>query len=573
MTVPVIIITPSTGFGELIRQILEEDGGYAVTLASDHTQAIAAVKADKPALCILDADLNDVPLLQLHEEMSAIVPNMLLVLIPPDNDPDQEELEALPADGYLSKPFYLPDLLVTIEKVIKNSDIEHINQLSPKPAPAVKPVVEAKPPAPPPDWLKDVELAAQYLTRLSFSSASQAALITRGEEIWAYAGELPQPAAEELARTTAYYWENGNRGDLARFVRLEATGGEYMLYAIGLGGEFVLALAFNAETPFSKIRSQANDLARALASAPQELLLENAATGATGSTGNAPVEEFEDTASIKWEVDLDPNADYESPLLDDVPPAIPDDWIPQPVPSQARQDYLDEIMADVPPSLQAEEVAPAPPKPQPQPQKEAAPVVMEMPNGQTDPFTETQVSQVAPAKSMPDFQAETIPSKVDTAPDYLAETVPARKADLSEEKELRVESVSPAMYNLTYACVLLPRFPEHYLTGDLGARLSEWVTQLCVAFGWRLEHLSIRPEYLQWMVNVPPATSPGYLMRIIRQHTSRRLFLEFPRMETENPSGDFWAPGYLIVSGNQPAPSHLIKDFIHQTRERQGLSG
>jgi len=347
-------------------------------------------------------------------------------------------------------------------------------------------------------------------------------------------------------------------------VRLEATGGEYMLYAIGLGGEFVLALAFDAETPFSKIRSQANDLARALASAPQELLLNKAVTG------SIPVEEIEDTASIKWEVDPDPEADYDSPLLDDVPPAIPDDWIPQPVPAQSRQDFMDEIMAETQASTAADEVNYPSQKPVPQPEHGLAQVAMEMPLDQADSSVDTQVSTVQP---VPDFQTETIPSKLGDLSDHLAETIPARKAEQVDKKELRVEPVSPAMYNLTYACVLLPRFPEHYLTGDLGACLAEWTTQLCVAFGWRLEHLSIRPEYLQWMVNVPPTTSPGYLMRIIRQHTSRRLFLEFPRMETENPSGDFWAPGYLIVSGNQPAPSHLVADFIRQTRERQGLSG
>jgi REP element-mobilizing transposase RayT len=118
----------------------------------------------------------------------------------------------------------------------------------------------------------------------------------------------------------------------------------------------------------------------------------------------------------------------------------------------------------------------------------------------------------------------------------------------------------------------VPRFPNHHLTGDMANRLSDWITHLCVAFGWRLEHLSIRPDYLQWMVNVPPNTSPGYLMRTVRQHTSRRMFIEFPTMETENPSGDFWAPGYLILGSTQPPPAHLVLDFIRNIRRRQGIS-
>jgi hypothetical protein len=61
-------------------------------------------------------------------------------------------------------------------------------------------------------------------------------------------------------------------------------------------------------------------------------------------------------------------------------------------------------------------------------------------------------------------------------------------------------------------------------------------------------------------------------MRILRQHTSDKLFSEFPRFKKENPSGDFWAPGYLIMGGSQPPPAQLIRDYINQTRQRQGIS-
>ena len=117
----------------------------------------------------------------------------------------------------------------------------------------------------------------------------------------------------------------------------------------------------------------------------------------------------------------------------------------------------------------------------------------------------------------------------------------------------------------------MPRFSAHYLTGDLAERLSEWLPTICVAFGWRLEFLAVRPEYLQWVVNVQPNTSPGSLMRIMRQQTSDKIFSDIPRLKKENPSGDFWAPGYLIMGGSQPHPPQLVRDYIKQARERQGV--
>ena len=50
---------------------------------------------------------------------------------------------------------------------------------------------------------------------------------------------------------------NTTSGDLARFIKLDTTGVEIMLYATQLDEEMILALAFDAQTPFSRIRAQA----------------------------------------------------------------------------------------------------------------------------------------------------------------------------------------------------------------------------------------------------------------------------------------------------------------------------
>jgi putative transposase len=138
-------------------------------------------------------------------------------------------------------------------------------------------------------------------------------------------------------------------------------------------------------------------------------------------------------------------------------------------------------------------------------------------------------------------------------------------------RRIVLEPASPAVYNLDYACLLIPRFEHHFLAGDLTERMADWMQEICVAYGWRLEHIAVRPEYLQWIVSVPPSNSPSHVMRIMRQQTSDRIFVDFPRFHKENPSGDFWAPGYLIMGGGQPLSQKLIKDFIKQTRQRQGI--
>jgi REP element-mobilizing transposase RayT len=133
------------------------------------------------------------------------------------------------------------------------------------------------------------------------------------------------------------------------------------------------------------------------------------------------------------------------------------------------------------------------------------------------------------------------------------------------------EPASAGLSNLAYTCILLPRLPQHYLSGEMAEKLGVWLPQISLAFGWRLEGIAIRPEYLQWTVQVLPAVSPGSLVRILRQRSSEKIFTVFPKLKYLNPSGDFWAPGYLIISGTQPPSPQLLRDFIAQTRRRQGL--
>lgn len=122
----------------------------------------------------------------------------------------------------------------------------------------------------------------------------------------------------------------------------------------------------------------------------------------------------------------------------------------------------------------------------------------------------------------------------------------------------------------TYICILIPNSRQHLLTGQLADKLAVWVPELCSSFGWNLEGLAVRPEYLQWIVRVAPTVSPSGLVRIIRQNTSIRISSLSEKYQINNPEEDFWAPGYLMGRGNQPPAPHLLQSYIERTRRNQG---
>ncbi len=528
-----VVITSAPGFGELLQQSLEEQG-FTVSVVTANTEPSQAGPA--PALLLIDGDaVPAARLADLYAAWRAYAPDAKVIVFPSESWREQD-IEALAADHVLSKPFYLPDLFASIEALCsekpaadKKAEAEELAKTAVQGAKTDEkvPVTSAASDLPPnPPWLADVNLAAQHLTRLSLETAAQAAaLVTRQGQLWAYAGALPQPAAEELAQTVAHHWNADGGQDFARFLHLEAVQRDFLLYATGVTTHLILALLFDAQVPFTQMREQATRLARALtqeAPLPAPSLEENRPSSAPEATlvamsevageENGTMEENvwipEEALPLPWEEDLPPEA--LEPLFDDVPPPQPKD-------------------------------------------------VSSSPESSFFGLEEGEVSPTAP-----------------TRPVSLAELMAALQTDVSlgvaeDESATLPPHATLARAELTYACVLVPRFPHHHLTGDLARDLSRWMPTIATAHGWRLLHLAVRPNYLQWVVQVLPENAPAEIVRAVRKHTSQRIFAAYPRFREEALADDFWAPGYLVLSQPQPVPTPTIEAFIRQTRRRQGF--
>ena len=541
-----LIVTADAMFAKRLSTSLEQEG-YRLYVAKGKGEAVVRADEQNCSTAFLDLELSEKFVSELGRALRTLNPTIKLILFSDDATPPA--LDELRPWMLARKPARTPELLTMLKnnpapqpqpiRATNESPAIHLDQQENQELP----------------WLQDVTKAAQHLTRLTLESSAQAALITRKDALWAYAGQLSQNAAKELAVTVTRHWDGQKGSDLLRFVRLEATKAEHMLYATRLADEVVLALVFDAETPFSTIRMQAGQLVNMLSTTPaietaekHQPVQQPVVNQQPPAAHEAPTQYVEEEDESNQELEIPDISD----ILNDVPPHNPspdtnplrDSWSTSPSHSRPRK-----VSRESSPAVRVNDL-----------------LVSNQSNEQT-------VEHV-----VEDFDA-TMPSKSRQRP-----VTPVRRPGTGELDETRphsitevagrvmMEPISPGLYNLTYACLLVPRFSSHYLTGDISDRMSEWLPQICIAFGWRLEYLAVRPEYVQWVSNVPPSTSPGYLMRIMRSQTSEKIFTEFPRMKKENPSGDFWAPGYLIMGGTQPHPPQLVKDYIKQTRARQGYS-
>jgi len=312
----------------------------------------------------------------------------------------------------------------------------------------------------------------------------------------------------------------------------------------------VLSLAFETDTPFSTIRAQANYLAKALAAPP----------------GSPPPTYSKDPASANQLPDGDAAKPHSVAtslplLLQDVPPPSPHTHKKAP----GRQNYTPSWFEEASAPASLTEVL-APQQMQTQMAPNARPTSNQSEIRKQDSHPQESVLKPTIVQGSPNIDPPASSNSSSSA-SYTQHRNGNGKPIMAPD----LLPTSPTLHYLTYSCTLIPRLPQHKLRGDLVQLLQEWMPQLFLAFGWQLLHSSLFPEYLQVIARVAPNTSPGSFVRVIRQQTSRRIFANFPRIAKENPSHDFWAPGYLILSNSQPPPDHVIRQFIEQTRLQQGI--
>jgi REP element-mobilizing transposase RayT len=151
----------------------------------------------------------------------------------------------------------------------------------------------------------------------------------------------------------------------------------------------------------------------------------------------------------------------------------------------------------------------------------------------------------------------------------LFQTKEEGKPDL--QPDVVFEMVHSECYELSFTCLLIPRFPSHQLKGDLANYLPDWLQQICVSFSWPIEFTTVDPGYFQWGLRANASTAPTHIMQTIRSETSKMVLSTFGKIARENLSDDFWAPGHLVVLGIRPHSDDMITQYIRMIRKQQGL--
>jgi REP element-mobilizing transposase RayT/TusA-related sulfurtransferase len=561
----VLVITPSPYMTNKIQKALEDIGGYNVITISSPAVALEFAQKSTINICILDVFHPEFPVLKVVKELKIKQPKMKLILILSDPSFTHEAIPEIIPDGLLPRSFNFEQFKSTLGVFSAEFGIVDPSDLNADQTIRVSSYEQPSQSLHPHDishYSKSADFTNihQRLSGVLIDTNAQVIIVIRRKQLLSYRSMLPYPAVQEIVdlinsfSTTSTQnlqkeikpglYKTGS-GDMVRFIQLKLIPGKLLLYTISLTKEMLLAVAFEPDTHFSDVRRYAIQIERELKEPQRSLPL---VYRSSYSKSDEPIQK-------QFTQPHQPEPIFELPQSQSIP-----------LSSESQREPIMNIANE--PPVPGDQIAASN-------KEEKGKVLSTFSTSSETGMEEPGINstQIMSSKNSDYHESFELDEQVEGVP-LGSRSMQKEEFDHLETGSENISDSPSSSYGnyITYSCLLIPRMPQHLLKSNLAASLFKWTGQLCLAYGWRLEHLSIHPNHIQMIAGAPLATSPAFLVRTMRQKTSQYIFTQFPPLTSENPSGDFWAPGFFISGGKQTIQPHLIDQYISEIRENQGMN-
>ncbi len=117
----VLVIDDDLVYLDMIKIILRK-GGFDVASASDHLMALEKCRQVKPDVILLDLMMPDVDGWELYHLLRGITQAPVIMVTASANRDNAVQSLQLGMAEYISKPFYNPEMIARIQKVLRETD-------------------------------------------------------------------------------------------------------------------------------------------------------------------------------------------------------------------------------------------------------------------------------------------------------------------------------------------------------------------------------------------------------------------------------------------------------------------
>lgn len=104
---------------------------------------------------------------------------------------------------------------------------------------------------------------------------------------------------------------------------------------------------------------------------------------------------------------------------------------------------------------------------------------------------------------------------------------------------MRTKRTAHSVYNLNYHIVLVTKYRNKVLFGNIEMFVKERVAQLCLDYGYELLEIEAMPDHLHLFVSAPPKVAPMRIAATLKSKLAVDVFRHFPNLKKRR----FWGSG------------------------------
>ena len=250
----VLIFSTHPAFVELSRNCLMEIKNLIVESASTIDEMRTLSDQSEFDLVILDAEFpENSPVEEIVSIQEQHASTMFLVF-PPDNRQNHPIVGQFRADAFLNQPFYLPDFLDMVEKLVYRTQIQEMKfneSESYSIGDEEKGKIMQQTLS---DWVNPTKIGEQLSQAMIESQAQGAFILYDGNPI-VYRGDLDESVISEITLHLLRDWDRDKKSDIVRFMRLSADDKDHLIYASNFQEYYLLVLIFEKTLPIMVARS------------------------------------------------------------------------------------------------------------------------------------------------------------------------------------------------------------------------------------------------------------------------------------------------------------------------------
>jgi len=106
-----------------------------------------------------------------------------------------------------------------------------------------------------------------------------------------------------------------------------------------------------------------------------------------------------------------------------------------------------------------------------------------------------------------------------------------------------------------------------FVREEVRERAEQLIKEICEDYGFEVVEMEIVEEHVHILVSFPPSRSIGDVVRIIKSHSARGLFREFPGLKKRLWSGEMWEDGYFVRTVGDRMTRDVIEKYIAHHRD------